>query len=303
MARDPRVTPEQRAEENSVRFGMVGDAGLIILLVLAGILGGSLAISAEAIRACLMSLTELFSFIVMRRIHRGQLAELEFGTGKLEQIANTLIGAAMLGAAVWIVVRAIAMLIGERAVGPPFGLAMAAMVGAVNTYFNFLAWRRMQDALRAESSLVMTGQLRARKVKLASSFIVQAAMTVAARSMDLEVAAWADAIGSLFVTAFIVQNAWAMLSSGLSDLLDRSAGDAVREAIDRALARHAGDYDQLTRVRSRRSGRVVFIELALRFDPGLSIAEVNQRIDRLKQSLGREIAYSEISVLALAATG
>ena len=84
MARDPRVTPEQRAEENSVRFGMVGDAGLIILLVLAGILGGSLAISAEAIRACLMSLTELFSFIVMRRIHRGQLAELEFGTGKLE---------------------------------------------------------------------------------------------------------------------------------------------------------------------------------------------------------------------------
>jgi len=84
---------------------------------------------------------------------------------------------------------------------------------------------------------------------------------------------------------------------------DGALGRAVREAIDRALARHAGDYDQLTRVRSRRSGRVVFIELALRFDPGLSIAEVNQRIDRLKQSLGREIAYSEISVLALAATG
>jgi len=84
---------------------------------------------------------------------------------------------------------------------------------------------------------------------------------------------------------------------------DGALGRAVREAIDRALARHAGDYDQLTRVRSRRSGRVVFIELALRFDPGLSIAEVNRRIDRLKQSLAREIEYSEISVLALAGTG
>src|ERR1700731_5048511 len=64
MARDPRVTPEQRAEENSVRFGMVGDAGLIILLVLAGILGGSLAISAEAIRAALPCLAARFSFLV-----------------------------------------------------------------------------------------------------------------------------------------------------------------------------------------------------------------------------------------------
>jgi divalent metal cation (Fe/Co/Zn/Cd) transporter len=76
----------------------------------------------------------------------------------------------------------------------------------------------------------------------------------------------------------------------------------VRDAIDRALARHAGDFGQVARVRSRRSGRVVFIELALRFDPGLSIAEVNRRIDALKLSLGGEIEHSEISVLALAAT-
>ena len=78
------------------------------------------------------------------------------------------------------------------------------------------------------------------------------------------------------------------------------AGRLVRATIDRALARHAGDYGQVERVRSRRSGRVVFIELALRFDPSLSIAEVNRRIDAMKQSLGREIEHADISVLALA---
>ena len=67
------ATPEQQAEENSVRFGLIGDAGLIVLIVLTGILGGSLTILAEAIRTCLMILSELFSFVVMRRIHRGQL--------------------------------------------------------------------------------------------------------------------------------------------------------------------------------------------------------------------------------------
>jgi divalent metal cation (Fe/Co/Zn/Cd) transporter len=136
MTRDPRITPEQEAEESSVRFGLVADCGLLVVLVLSGFLGGSLTILAEAIRGSLMSLTELFSLVVMRRIHRGQLADLEFGTGKLEQVANTAIGAAMLGGAVWIVARALAVLIGERAVGAPFGLAMAAIAGALNAYVN-----------------------------------------------------------------------------------------------------------------------------------------------------------------------
>jgi divalent metal cation (Fe/Co/Zn/Cd) transporter len=300
MARDPRITPEQQAEEGSVQFGLVADSGVLVVLLLSGILGGSLTILAEAIRGSLMSLTELFSLVVMRRIHRGQLADLEFGTGKLEQVANTVIGAAMLGGAVWIVIRALTVLVGERAVGAPFGLAMAAIAGALNAYLNFLAWVRMRRALRTESSLVMVGQLRARIVKLASSLFVLVTMTLAALAMDEEVAAWADVIGSLFVAAFIVANALDMLASGLADLLDRSAGRAVRDAIDRALLGHAGDFGQVARVRSRRSGRVVFIELALRFDPRLSLAEVNRRIDALKQSLGREIEHSEISVLALA---
>jgi divalent metal cation (Fe/Co/Zn/Cd) transporter len=301
MARDPRITPEQQAEESSVQFGLVVDFGLATLLLLIAILGDSLTLFAEGIRGGLMDLIEFFALMVMRRIHRGQLGDLEFGTGKLEQIANTLIGAAMLGAAIWITAGAVAMLVGERVVGGPFGLAMAAGAGAVNLYFNFVAWGRVRRAVRAESSLVMLGQLRARTVKLVASLFVLVTMTLAALSTDEEVVAGADAVGSLFVAGFIMVNAVDMLLYGLADLLDRSAGRVVREAVDRVLARHAGDYGQLARVRSRRSGRVVFIELALRFDPGLSIAEVNRRIDVLKQSLGREIEHADVSILALAA--
>jgi divalent metal cation (Fe/Co/Zn/Cd) transporter len=301
MARDSRITPEQQAEESAVLFGLVVDFGLATLLLLNGILGGSLTVLAEGIRGGLMDLIELFALMVMRRIHRGQLADLEFGTGKLEQIANAAIGAAMLGGAIWITAGAVAMLVGERVVGAPFGLAMAAVAGAVNLYFNFIAWGRVRRAVRAESSLVMLGQLRARTVKLVASLFVLMTMTFAALSTDAEVVAWADAIGSLFVACFIVVNAADMLSYGLADLLDRSAGRVVREAVDRVLGRYAGDCGQLARLRSRRSGRVVFIELALRFDPGLSIAEVNRRIDVLKQSLGREIEHADVSILALAA--
>lgn len=302
MARDPRISIEQQAEENSVQFALIADFGLVALLAAIGILGGSLTIAAETVRASLMYLIELFSLMVLKRIHRGELADLEFGTGKLEQVANMVIGAAMLGGALWIASRVIAVLTGASAPGTPFGLAMAAMAGALNLYINFLSWDRVRRAVRAESSIVMQGQLQSRWVKLISSLFVLITMTVAAASTDDRVVAWADVLGSLFVAGFLVVNAFDMLSTGLIDLLDRSAGPKVHAAIDRALARHADDYGELARIRSRRSGRVIFIELVLRFDPGLSIAQIDQRIDALKQSLGHEIEHADISVVALAAT-
>jgi divalent metal cation (Fe/Co/Zn/Cd) transporter len=301
MAHDPRISVEQQAEENSVQFALAADFGLVTLLAAIAVLGGSLTMAAETIRGTLMDLIELFSLMVLKRIHRGELADLEFGTGKLEQVANTVIGAAMLGGALWIGSRVVAVLTGVSAPGTPFGLAMAAMAGAVNLYVNFLSWDRVRRAMRAESSIVMQGQLQSRRVKLVSSLFVLITMTVAAASTDDRVVAWADVLGSLFVAGFIVVNAFDMLSTGLVDLLDRSAGRKVHEAIDRALVRHANDYHELARIRSRRSGRVIFIELALRFDPALSIAQINQRIDALKQSLGHEIEHADISVLALAA--
>src|SRR5262249_4583167 len=150
----------------------------------------------------------------------GELADLEFGTGKLEQIANTVVGAVMLGGAVWISARAIALVDGDRDAGTPFGLTIAAMIGALNLYVNLVAWGRMRAAVRSESSVVMLGQLRARTVKLASSLWVQGTMTLAAISTDDVVVAWADAVGSLFVAGVVVVNALDMLLSSVADLLD-----------------------------------------------------------------------------------
>jgi divalent metal cation (Fe/Co/Zn/Cd) transporter len=68
------------------------------------------------------------------------------------------------------------------------------------------------------------------------------------------------------------------------------------------LAGSAGDYQRLDRVRSRRSGRVVFVEIVLSFEPGLTIAEVNCRIAALKHSMANEIEHADISILTTGAT-
>jgi divalent metal cation (Fe/Co/Zn/Cd) transporter len=67
--------------------------------------------------------------------------------------------------------------------------------------------------------------------------------------------------------------------------------------VNRVLAGSADAYQRLDRVRSRRSGRVVFIEVVLSFDPGLTMAEVNRRIDVLKDAMAKEIDHADIAIL------
>jgi divalent metal cation (Fe/Co/Zn/Cd) transporter len=301
MSNGPRVTPQQLAQERSLRFALLADLGVLALFVPVGLIGGSLTIKAETIRFVLMMSIEIFAYTVMWRLHRGKLHDLEFGGGKLEQIANLVTGIGMLGAAAWIATKAMAIIGCEAAVGTPLGLALAAIVGALNAYINFLAWDGMRRAAEGESTLVMQGQLHARRVKLICSLVVLFTMTVAALSTDNVVVASADAVGSVFVAIFMVLNGGEMLRTGIPDLLDRSAGTTVRDTVDRVLAGNAGDYQGLDRIRSRRSGRVVFVEIVLSFEPGLTIDEVNRRIAALKQSMADEIEHADISILTTGA--
>jgi Predicted Co/Zn/Cd cation transporters len=88
----------------------------------------------------------------------GTLRDLEYGTGKLEQIANLVIGLGMLGGSFWIFYKAVGIIAGSEELGTPFGLALAAIVGAVNLAINVVAWDGMRRAAEAESSLVMLAQ-------------------------------------------------------------------------------------------------------------------------------------------------
>jgi divalent metal cation (Fe/Co/Zn/Cd) transporter len=295
-----QLSGDQRSKEQAILFALLADVAILLVIAVVAVLGGSLTLLAESVRGALMDAIEAFALAVMRRIHRGRLEGFEFGHGKLEQAANLAIAAGMLGGAAWIAVGAIALATGGRPIGTPLGLALAAIVGAVNTYINLIAWDAVRRAARGESSLIMEGQLTARNVKLVSSLVVQLSLTVAAVSTDDVVVAWADAAGALFVVGFIVVTATGMLRAGFPDLVDRAVEETVQQAINRALARHFDEYAWFDRVRSRRSGRRVFIEVALGFDGALTMAEVTRRVAALTATMHDEIADAEITVLAQA---
>ena len=298
MAKSPQlaVTADQQAKERSILLAILVDSVIIVAMVQIGLMGGSFTMLAEAVRATLMLIIEIFSFVVMRRIHRGVLRGFEFGPGKLEQVASLAIAVGMFAGAIWIAFGVLHILAGERPLGTPLGLTLAAMLGAFNTWVNIVAWDVMRRAARTGGSVIMRAQLSSRTVKLFSSLFVQATMTVAAISQNDVIVAWADAIGSGVVAIFIVVNAVQMMRSGLPDLLDRTLDEGIQIAINRALARHFKDYDHIDRVRSRRAGEKVFIEIALRVDGNLALGEADDRAEALRATLNEEIRRADVSV-------
>jgi divalent metal cation (Fe/Co/Zn/Cd) transporter len=295
------LTGEQKSREHSFLVAIVLDIAIVIAMVTVSIVGGSFTLLAETLRAILGLLPEWFAFGVLRRIHRGSLVDLDYGTGKLEQVANLVIGATMLLAAGWVVIGAMQILSGNRELGPPIGLAAAAVVGFINLYINVVAWDAIRRIPGVHDSTILEAQLTLRRTKLLASVIISADLTVAALSTDPVVVAVADAVGSMWVAGYMIVIAFHALRGSLPDLLDYSAGKSIQEAVDRSLARHAADYTQLQRVRTRRSSHTAFVEIALEFEPGLSMAEVDRRIAALKTTMREEVGEAEVSVLASAA--
>ncbi len=292
------LTEQQRRRERAVAVALMLDAVMILAYAVTAIAAGSLTMLAELIRGVLMTAIEVFALVVMRRIHRGRTAFFEFGSGKLEQLVNLLIAVGLLGGALWIAIDVVRLVAGGEVHGRPAGFALAAIIAAVNTYVNVLAWDSVRRAARGGGSLIMQGQLQARVVKLVSSGCVVISLSIAALSTDGVVILWADAIGALLVCGFIVHAAADMIKSGLPDLVDLAVNEEFQAAITRMLARHFDDYDQLGHVRTRRVGDLVHVEIALGFRPDLTMAEVSARIDTMTANLQQELGRADISILA-----
>lgn len=298
MAGAQALTDHQRDQEQSIRFALILDCGILAAFILTGILTGALTMIAESIRGSLVLALEAFALLMMRRIHRGRTLTFEFGSGKIEQTANLMLAGGMLVGAAWIAFGAIELITGHSSPASPGGYTMAAIFATINTAENAVAWDAMRRAERGSGSIIMKGQLHVRLVKVISSVAVQLALTMAALATDPLVSAWADAGGALVVTAFIAHSAIGMIREGLPDLLDQSVNEQYQLAITRMLARHFDDYDRLDRVRTRRSGHVIHAEVTLAFDGGLTMAEIDRRITAMKATLQTELPEVDVAIVA-----
>jgi divalent metal cation (Fe/Co/Zn/Cd) transporter len=291
----PTLTAEQRGRERALILVALLDGTLVCLLLVVGVLGGSLTCVAEALRGGLVDLIALVSLFVMRRLHRGTLTGFEFGTGKIEQLCSLTIAAALAVSAVWVAHDAVALLLSERSDATPLALTLAAVTGALNVCINVIAWDEVRHAARGRPSAIMYAQERSRWTKLLSSMTVQVTMTLAAIAKDPMLAAMADAVGALLVCGVMAIAAKDLFAESLPDLLDRSMDRLARPALMQAMEMVPGFA--LAGFRSRGTARAFVLEVMLACPAGTEVRALAQSERRLATELRRLLPDVELSLV------
>ena len=295
-------TPEEKAKEDAILYTTLADVAIILLTFLFAVLTLSLTLIGEALRMTLM-MGDVYTFFVLRAVHRDRLRKYRFGIGKVEQICNLGIGAALVVGGFWVAHRVFDTLVFGQDAASPLGLAMAAVVNAVNTLINVLGWFAMREAARNDDSPIYKAQLRSRVVSVVASLIVQTTLTVAVLVKDPVVSIWLDGLGATFVAWIMISIGLRMMWQSAPDLLDRAVPDRVSEQIQGLLATAGLEPEEPVRIRTRRSGSVTQVELTLAPVHCRSMAEFTERVGRVQRLVESHVPEADVSIVVDARGG
>ena len=290
-------TKEQKAKEAAVLYTSTADLAIVTLLFIFAVATSSLTLLSEAIRVALMLIIEFYSLFVLRAVHRDRLRKFRFGIGKVEQMCNLAIGAALVFSGLWVAQSVVATLLFAHVAASPLGLASAAVISAINLLINILGWLAMVAAARGDDSAIYRAQLRARVVKLVSSAIVQTTITIAALAKDPVVATFFDCIGATFVAGVMVTIGFRMMAECLPDLLDHPVPEATKREIQTGLSAAGITDEELVCVRTRCAGSVPQVELTLAPSGFVSLADYSRLAARLENRLKDQLRGADVSVV------
>ncbi len=287
------LAPQQRRRETALLLAAILDGFIGMTLLAVGLLGNSLTCLAESLRGNMMWTIDLVSLAVIRRLHRGRLSGFDFGTGKIEQLCCIAIACGLIVGATWVGYDALQLLAAGHSMATPVGLSLAAVVGAINVFINFVAWEKVRQAARGRPSTIMDAQQRARRARLLSSVVVQITMTSAAVAKDPVLVAWLDAVGALIVCGIMIRAASNLLWESVPDLLDRSTNRVVGPVIRAAAGNLPAEFT-LDGFRSRGTPRAFTVEVALACAETTDIAAIRRIAGALAGELTQALPGAEI---------
>lgn len=269
--------------ERSAQLGVLVNAALVAVKLVAGVVGNSYALVADAVE----STADIFSSLVvlggLRLARREADEEFPFGYGRAETLAAAVVALMLIGTAIGIAVEAV------REINTPHH-APAAWTLLVLVLVMGVKWAIARHVARAGR------QIDSRAVQADAWHHLGDAVTSAAAFIGISVALWkgpgwepADDYAALFASAIILLNGALMLRGALLDLMDRRPEAELEQRV-RAVAGAVPGVRAIEKLRMRRSGLKHFVDIHVQADGRLPLEEAHRLGGRVKGTLLRELS-------------
>lgn len=264
-------------------IGGVANAALLAFKFVAGIVGHSSAMIADAVHSFSDFITDVIVLVFVRISGKPQDSSHDYGHGKYETLASTVIGVALFAVAVGIIVggaRKIAAWVkGEELASPgmlAFWAAIVSIVVKEITYRYTIA-----EARRLDSSALKANAWHHRSDAFSSigtAIGIGGAIFLGKRWTVL------DPLAGVIVGAVLIKVAVDMVRDGIGDLMEKSLPDDVENEI-LAIVTSFSDVHDPHNLRTRRIGNRIAIEIHVRMDGSTDLNTSHRRASDIESAL------------------
>lgn len=263
-------------------LGLAANVTLTIAKFLAGVLGHSQALIADAVE----SLADIFSSII---VWRGLVVaetppddDHPYGHGKAEPLAAAIVSVMLLLAAAWIAFNALHALNEPRVAPSPWTLIILIIVIAVKeTLFRFV----LRESETVSSSAVETDAWHHRSdaITSAAAFLGISISLIGGKGYEA-----ADNWAAVAAAAVIAWNGWRLLRPAFNELMDRAPDRELIEQI-RYIAKSIAGVDDIDKCHVRKMGYQFFVDIHVVVDPQMTVERSHRIGHDVKDKLRAKI--------------
>ncbi|MCE2942109.1 MAG: cation diffusion facilitator family transporter [Gemmatimonadota bacterium] len=283
MAGQPLTpTGEHRLVEtaqSAVATGLVINAVLSATKLVAGVLGNSYALIADAAESGFDILGSLVVLGGMRIASRREDDEYPFGYGKAESLAGAVVAFMLMGASVGIAIEAVREIVTPHHAPAPYTLVVLVAVVAIK-------WATGRRVARASAAAGASAAADADAMHHYADAVTSVAAFVGISVALVGGPGWepADDWAALLASGVIFVNGVRVLRPALGDLMDRAPGAAVRAPVQAAALAVPG-VRSLHALRIRRSGTGFHVDVHVQADPQMSLDAAHRLSGAVKAAI------------------
>lgn len=277
------------SKERERKIYRVTLAGSIINMVLlafkfiAGILGGSAAMIADAVHSLSDFLTDIVVVVFVRISSKPVDTDHDYGHGKYETLATSLIGIGLLAVGVMICFNGMSSIVaaiqGEQLPQPGFIALAAALVSIALKEWAYQFTARVGK--KVNSPAVVANAWHHRSDSLSS---IGTAVGIGGAILLGRQWAVLDPIAAVVVSVFIVKTSLSLLRQSADELLEKSLSqDVEKEIVD--IVNQEPIASEVHHLRTRRIGSNIAIEMHVRMPGDISLFESHKCATRIEQRL------------------
>ena len=283
-AQDPAARLMRLATIASVAVAAI----LIVVKFGAWLYTDSVSLLSTLIDSLLDAAASLVNFFAVKQALTPPDREHRFGHGKAEPLAALGQAAFITGSAVFLVFEAAHRFYDPQPVANS-EVGIAVMVFAIVMTFGLTRFQAY--VVRKTGSLA----IKADSLHYLGDLLINGAVIVALVLVSQLGWVYADPLFGMGIAAYIVYNAWLIARDALDMLMDRELPNEERARIRDLVVRHP-DVLSMHDLRTRSAGRMLFIQLHLELDGGLSLYRAHEIADEVEAELMAAFPGAEVII-------